>query len=75
MRYGSAISGSLTHALCPESDELWLGRRPSTGQHSVQGTGKALDDTVAGYTGGHRTKGARRECNGRKVADGYDRGN
>jgi hypothetical protein len=55
MRYGSAISGSLTHALCPESDELWLGRRPSTGQHSVQGTGKALDDTVASYTGGHRT--------------------
>ena len=65
----------LTHALCPESDELWLGRRPSTGQHSIKGAGEALDDTVAGDTGGHRTKGARRERNCRKVTDGDNRGN
>ena len=59
----NARSELLTHALCPESDELWLGRRPSTGQHSVQGAGEALDDTVASDTGRHRTKGARRERN------------
>jgi hypothetical protein len=72
---GSALSELLTHALCPESDELWLGRRPSTGQHSVQGTGEALDDTVASDTGGHRTKGARRERNRRKMTYGYNGGN
>jgi hypothetical protein len=65
----NARSDSLTHALCPQPDELWLGRRPSTGQHSVQGTGEALDDTVASDTGRHRTKGARRECNCRKMTD------
>jgi hypothetical protein len=52
---------------------MW--RRPSTGQHSVQGTGEALDDTVASDTGRHRTKGARRECNRRKMTYGYNRGN
>jgi hypothetical protein len=71
----NARSELLTHALCPESDELWLGRGPSTGQHSVQGAGEALDDTVASDTGRHRTKGARRERNCRKVTDGDNRGN
>ena len=66
---------SLTHALCPKSDEIWLGRRPGTRQHGVQGAGQTLNDTEASDAGRHRAEGGGCECDGRKMTDGHNGSN
>jgi hypothetical protein len=55
---------TLTHALRPEPDGPWLGRRPSTGQHSVEGAGEAMQDAIACDTGRHHPKTGRCERHG-----------
>jgi len=42
-----------THALRPESDELWLGRGPGGGEDGVEGAGETMEDGEAGYGGRH----------------------
>lgn len=61
----------LTHALCPESYKLRLRGCPSTGKHSVESTSEALQDAVAGDTGGHTAQRAGCQSDGGYMAYGH----
>lgn len=58
---------ALTHALTPESNQLWIGRSPSTREKGVEATDETLYDAEASDASGHGSEGCGGESICRKV--------